>query len=263
MQVYQGGHLGTLLSIQVDTPHNMWGVFLEITKRVTDFEERFSRFRENNWLSTLNTQKYASLDDDAHTVISYALKVAKQSEWVFDPTILPRLESIGYTTSSSHEQRVWYQWVHLSNDSITLDPGVRIELGGIGKWYLIDEIMAILDRHHHTRFLIDFGGDIFARGIWQVGLENPLNPEYILQEITLTDEAIAGSSGEKRKIWDQGHIIHPLKIDQTPTHMGVFVRADTAMHADVHATLFYLFAQDETKRYLGQYEEGIREVYVF
>lgn len=66
-------------------------------------------------------------------MVSYSLKIALQSSGVFDPTILPKLEAIGYGLERSSKTVVGYHGITIDGESMSLGPGVRIELGGIGK----------------------------------------------------------------------------------------------------------------------------------
>lgn len=132
---------------------------MDIQDRVVSFESKYSRFARNNWLEKLNREKQAVPDTDALIMLQYALKIAKQSNGVFDPTITPKLEEIGYASQASpSDYLLGYRHIHLNTEapSIRLDPHVRIEFGGVGKGYMIDIIAKMLDRAGYDRFLIDF-----------------------------------------------------------------------------------------------------------
>lgn len=103
-------------------------------------------------------------------MLRYALQIASQSNGLFDPTILPYLRKIGYSNQAKENtnQNVGYPFVHLHGNHVTLQNHVEIEFGGIGKGYLIDLLADILRNKGYSRFLIDFGGDIWAEGSWQV-----------------------------------------------------------------------------------------------
>lgn len=103
-------------------------------------------------------------------MLRYALQIASQSNGLFDPTILPYLRKIGYSdqTKENTNQNVGHQFVHLHGNRVTLQNHVEIEFGGIGKGYLIDLLADILRNKGYSRFLIDFGGDIWSEGSWQV-----------------------------------------------------------------------------------------------
>ena len=103
-------------------------------------------------------------------MLIYALQVARQSDGLFDPTILPYLRKIGYSdqTKENTNQNVGYQRIYLRENQLTLNNHVEIEFGGIGKGYLIDQIADFLREKGYSRFLVDFGGDIWSEGSWQI-----------------------------------------------------------------------------------------------
>lgn len=103
-------------------------------------------------------------------MLRYALQIASQSNGLFDPTILPYLRKIGYSNQAKENtnQNVGYQHIYLRENQLTLNNHVEIEFGGIGKGYLTDLLADILRNKGYSRFLIDFGGDIWAEGSWQV-----------------------------------------------------------------------------------------------
>ena len=103
-------------------------------------------------------------------MLTYALQVARQSDGLFDPTILPYLRKIGYgdQTKENTNQNVGYQRIYLRENQLTLNNHVEIEFGGIGKGYLIDQIAYFLREKGCSQFLVDFGGDIWSEGSWQI-----------------------------------------------------------------------------------------------
>jgi thiamine biosynthesis lipoprotein ApbE len=88
--------IGTHLTIVIDTIDDCQSIFQEIRHRLHDFEQKFSRFIEMNWLHDLNTTRHALLDDDARTMLLCALDIASKTDGYFDPTVGKRLTELGY-----------------------------------------------------------------------------------------------------------------------------------------------------------------------
>ena len=180
MQVFELDCIGTHLQLIVDTSSSCDEDFSHIRSYILDFESRYSRFVADNWLNILNKQRIWSLPKDAKNMIEYAIEVAKNTNGYFDPTIGKRLTELGYgnknivTISSNSENKKWfgdYRDIEIVWDELKLHGDIELEFGGVGKWYLIDIIKYILDKY--PRFLINFGGDLYGRGNWEVGLESP------------------------------------------------------------------------------------------
>ena len=105
-------------------------------------------------------------------------------------------------------------------------------------------------------FFINAGGDILHRGkgAIEIALENPSNSEQAIGIATIKNQAICGSSGNRRAWAKYTHILNPSSL-ASPTHIkAVWAVAKTAMLADAMTTALY-FASPELllKRYTFSY----------
>src|SRR5256714_10672721 len=104
-----------------------------------------------------------------------ALQLARQSDGAFDPTVGPfvalwrRARRTGRLPTPvelhSAARRVGWRKVRADSAarSIRLDTaGMRLDLGGIAKGYILDQALLVLGRHGVTRALIQAGGGIVA-----------------------------------------------------------------------------------------------------
>ena len=74
----------------------MGGVFHDIESRLRDFEAKYSRFLEGNWLHDLNRNRRAIFDSDGMSMLSFMLDIARATDGYFDPTVGKRLTELGY-----------------------------------------------------------------------------------------------------------------------------------------------------------------------
>lgn len=111
MQQFALDIIGTHLEISVDTSSTCEEVFCAIRERLIAFESKFSRFIDKNWLSTLNKERTALLDDDARTMLIFSLELAELSDGYFDPTVGSILSRLGYgvTGERSNNNRCDYR----------------------------------------------------------------------------------------------------------------------------------------------------------
>lgn len=96
MQKYDFNIIGTHLQVLIDTDMDCSEVFHSIESRLSDFEQKFSRFLEDNWLADLNTSRRALLDADAKNMLMFALDMARKTDGYFDPTVGKKLTELGY-----------------------------------------------------------------------------------------------------------------------------------------------------------------------
>lgn len=114
-----------------------------------------------------------------------------------------------------------YKHVLLDADARTVkfsQPGVRIDLGGIGKGHAVDRGIAILQARGFKHALVTAGGDSRIVGDrfgkpWVVGIRHPDRKEEVIAKIPLEDAALSTSGDYERYFDEDGvryhHILDP------------------------------------------------------
>jgi thiamine biosynthesis lipoprotein len=135
--------------------------------------------------------------------------------------------------------------VRVDGDRIELEPGVRVDLGGIGKGYAAERAAERLSTAGPC--LVNAGGDIATRGgRWPIGVETATG--------TVTFELSGGAlatSGRDRRTWQRGgrlmhHLIDPnTGAPAASDIIRVTVVAVDAVEAEVAATSLFLAGVDE------------------
>ena len=229
-------------------------------------EALVSRFRPESELSRLNRDGEIVASPDLVRVVELALDARERTGGLFDPTVHDALVSAGYDrsfellsepdgggacvhtptrhkwecvhTPTGHGLAACGGRCHISHGTIRLDPGVRLDLGGIGKGYAVDRAADLLGRFGPA--LVNAGGDIACRGgFWPVGVEIPDGS----LTIGLERGALA-TSGSDRRRWAGGHhLIDPRTAAPAESpYLRVTVAAPTAVEAEVLAKAIYLGA---------------------
>lgn len=216
-----------------------------------DFEQDYSRFLPNSLVSQLNQATKLNLEDrkELYDILYIAQQAYYETQGVFNIAVGDYLEKIGYDSHYSlHGQAgAWVpdleEVVELSRSEIRLAPGVKIDLGGLGKGYLIDKLVKLL----HTEFSLEYvlvngGGDIYVtsdHGIpVGIGLQDPQNKQMI-GSLELYNQGFASSSPYLRTWIDQVGTTRTHLASPADTHreQGVsYVTAQSATQADIWAT---------------------------
>lgn len=227
-------------------------------------EQALSRFRPDSDLSRLNAvagQPHAA-GDLLWQVTQAALAAAEATGGVFDPTIGQALQAAGYDRSfeilaaepdrrrgapaSARPTAAAWQRIALNprTRSITLPPGVSLDLGGIAKGWAADRALARLAPFGPA--LIDAGGDLAAGApppgetAWAVGIADPLAPDGDVALIGLANAGLATSGTDHRR-WrlngcQQHHLIDPARgLPAATDILNASVLAGSATDADVMA----------------------------
>ena len=225
----------------------------EAEREFERLEALLSRFRPDSELSELNRSGRIAAGDDLLEVVELALDARERTGGRFDPTVHDALVAAGYDRTFDDVPRDGSSGaagarcggaVTVSGRTIELEPGFRLDLGGIGKGYAVDRAAAILAAAGPV--LVDAGGDIAALGRpdelgWRVGIET--GGEAIT--VALEDAAIA-TTGRDRRRWrrdgrERHHLIDPATGRPAETDLlRVTVVAPTAVEAEVLAKSLFL-----------------------
>ena len=240
-------------------------------------DERFSRFRPSSELSRLNnlSGRSVTVSAEMYELLDHCRRLHRLCGGLFDPAVLPNLESAGYDRSfelvpayaaepgPAPSAAGGGSIADLAMDpdrlSVQAPPGVRLDLGGIGKGYAVDRAARVLTPLADT--LVDAGGDIFASGHgpdgdgWVVSVANPFNEDENLDVVRLRDQALATSTVTRRRWQRDGVWLHHLIDPRTgepalSDAVSVSVVASNTIEADVFAKVALLMGSENGRQFL-------------
>lgn len=154
----------------------------------------------------------------ARTHGAFDVTVGSLRGWRFRPDD-PRMPSAAETAA----ERALVDWRKLVLDRRARTAylerrGMRIDLGGIAKLYIIEAGAKRLERAGVERALVNGGGDVVALGHpgaapWRVGVRDPRAPDRLLGTLVLA-RGIVASSGDYERSFVRGgrrfhHILDP------------------------------------------------------
>jgi thiamine biosynthesis lipoprotein len=220
-------------------------------------EALLSRFRDDSELSRLNRDGSIEAGPDLVRVVELALAARERTGGRFDVTVHDAVVAAGYDRSFEDvapesdveclAPAVAGGGVSIEGSRIALDPGVRIDLGGIGKGYAAERAAELLALAGPC--LVNAGGDIATRGgSWPVGVETDGAP----LTLELAGAALA-TSGRDRRRWRRGgrelhHLIDPRTGAPAETDLlRVTVVAPDAVAAEVTAKALFLAGADAAR----------------
>jgi thiamine biosynthesis lipoprotein len=197
------------------------------TRRI---ERKFSRYCEDNLVYEINHSDGVAVDVDRELagLLDYAQKCYDLSGGQFDITsgVLRRAWKFDGSQVSpdlpfieSLRDRVGWDRVQWDGQCLRLQPGMEIDLGGIGKEYAADRVAELLRQESGAALMVNLGGDIRAMdGVggpapWIVGIEDPTQRLPAVGQIELVDGGVA-TSGDARRFClvdgvRMGHILNP------------------------------------------------------
>lgn len=213
-------------------------------------EALLSRFRPDSELSRLNAEGSLAAGPDLLRVLALALAANARTGGRFDITVHDALVAAGYDRSfelvpadggaPAAPSPGRPAGIHVRDGIVELEPGVRLDLGGIGKGYACERAAEILATAGPC--LVNAGGDIATRaGSWTVAIETaePLTLE-------LSGGSALATSGRDLRRWRRaGRELHHLIDPTTGAPSGsdllrVTVVAADAVEAEVTAKALFL-----------------------
>ncbi|WP_319406198.1 FAD:protein FMN transferase [uncultured Desulfosarcina sp.] len=212
----------------------------QIDIRLAAINKSMSTYDSSSEISRFNaiqsTAESFSPSDDFLHVLQVAATLHRLTGGAWDGTLDPLVNLWGFGRKGAvnhipNDSEILQALSHVGFDRIRLDPSgaigktdpaVTLDLASIAKGYGVDEIARLLGQKGFADFLVEIGGEVYARGLrkdgkpWLVGINRPdreaaFNDVY--RAIPLTNRAMA-TSGDYRifiQLADQfySHIIDP------------------------------------------------------
>ncbi|WP_026965088.1 FAD:protein FMN transferase [Alicyclobacillus pomorum] len=225
--------------------------------KVEELEALLSRFRPDSDVSRINAApgQWVPVHPDTVEVLRQAKQSFEETKGLFNPCLGHVLESIGYDVSfyrlGDHPivnvtdalpflaPLVCPFEVDTTKSEVFLQPGYKIDLGGIAKGWIVQQAADILKRQGISQFLFNAGGDMICAGThgerpWCVAIADPFNPggAHVLK-LDVSDMTVATSGTYRRKWTFNGQTVHHI-IDP---FLGIPVESDVVSCTVVHQDL--------------------------
>jgi thiamine biosynthesis lipoprotein len=244
-----------------------------VMAEMVNIDNNMSTYKPESEVSRVNANAAKvpmQISQELFDLLTTALEFSRITEGAFDITYA----SVGFMydfrahkkpTEAEIESAlsaVNYHHVVLDSKARTVfftQPGVRIDLGGIGKGYAVDRGIAILQQRGITHALVTAGGDSRIIGDrfgkpWIVGIRHPDDKSKVIAKIPLVDTAMSTSGDYERYFDEDGvryhHIIDPRTGKSASKVRSATILASTATRTDgLSKTAFVLGAEEAMKIY--------------
>ena len=243
--------IGTSWRIDIfDVVHESTARAIEekIKKRIDVFDRDYSRFRNDTLVYEMSTKTGTyTLPDDAKPLFDLYEKLYAITNGAFTPLIGDTLVQAGYDAQYSLVPGVltkplaWEEALVYDFPTLTILKPTMLDLGGLGKGYLVDIVADLLRDEKINSFVVDAGGDMYTFGNkMTIGLEHPKDNKKVIGTIEIENESICGSSGSRRAWGEYHHIIDPRTLKSPEEIIATWAIANTTLMADAMATCLFL-----------------------
>ena len=230
-------------------------------------DELMSTYKDSSRISELNRSAateavYAGAE--LAGLIERALDISVLTRGAFDITY----DSVGQhydfrerqrpdaETIATEKQRIDYRLVRVDRVASTvrfLQDGVRINLGGIAKGYVVERGVDILRRNGIENAIVTAGGDSRLLGDrrgrpFMIGIRDPRADDEIAIQVPLEEEAVS-TSGDYERFFDEDgiryhHIIQPSSGEPAGGVHSATVFGPDAVMTDALSTSVFVMGVD-------------------
>lgn len=259
-----GFYFDTVVTITAYAPQSVLEAALALC---AEYEALLSKTRDTSDVYRINhaNGEAVAVSEAAITILHIANEISKRSGGAFDVTVAPAVALWDFTGESAvlpddaalrnAVSHIGYQHITIHDDRVTIPKGAELDLGGVAKGYIADEIAAYLTDQGVSSFLLNFGGNVIACGIkpdgskWNIGIQDPAKPSgaYLIT-LEASHSAVVTSGTYERGFDLNGVRYHHILDPNTgwPVQNGlisVSIIAERSVYADALSTACFVMGE--------------------
>lgn len=234
MERVEDGIMGTRIVVELWATDQQRGnaAIDAVLAEMRRVDAAMSTYKPTSELSIVNAraaQEPIKISSELFELLNTSIEYSRITDGAFDITYA----SVGYMYDFRKHVRpdekqiatalpgINYRHIELDRKNSTVHfarPGVRVDLGGIGKGHAVDRGIAVLQARGIEQGLVTAGGDSRIIGDrfgkpWVVGIRHPDRKNEVIARIPLEDAALS-TSGDYERYFDENgeryhHIIDP------------------------------------------------------
>jgi thiamine biosynthesis lipoprotein len=252
---------------------------------IATVDQQMSTWRDDSEISRFNAAsagEWVAVSSALANLTGQALAIGRDTEGAFDITLGPILEVWGFGADSeqpTHLPTADELAAARENTGIGLidvrqDPpalrkksdAITLDLAGLAQGYTVDRLADALNELGATRYLVELGGELYARGNkqgrspWRIGVEKPEAGTREIERVVGLADAGMTTSGDYRDFFELdgrrfSHTIDP-RTGRPVAHdlRAVTVIAENAMTADAMATALLVMGPQAGLRYADAHD---------
>lgn len=244
-------------------------ILSEARQLIQKYEKLFSVNIETSDVARLNNAngKPVQVSEETYELIQKSIGVSQLTDGLFDISVYPLVRAWGFTTETYRVpeqteiqkilQSVDYTRIKLEEDNtVVLAEDMQIDLGGIAKGYLSQELTDLFKEKNVTAAIVSLGGNVQTYGTkpdgtpFTVGITNPKDGTGVLGTIEVNEKAVITSGSYQRYFEKDGTVYHHIMDKRTgaPAEsdlISVTVITDNGETADSLATALFVMGKEK------------------
>lgn len=237
------------------------------------YERLLSKTVAGSDIDRINRAEGATVTVDPETwaILRRAKEISAMTDGAFRVTIAPLSALWDFTggTMRMPTERERLAALPLTDDSrlvlgegstVTLPAGMQLDLGGIAKGYIADQLARMV-RERGVTGTLNFGGNVYAVGVkdggapFRIGIADPSQPEQAMAVVSVRDASVVTSGTYERCFTRDGVTYHHILDPATglPADTGIAsatIVSSSSMDADALATACVVLGREKALRLL-------------
>lgn len=245
--------------------------------RMAELEDIMSDYRPESELRRLERRPrdWVPVSEELFEVLARAVEIAEVTDGAFDPTVGPLValwreaRRIGRLPDARmlDSARALVGWRRLvlrvgGRDVLLERPGMRLDLGGIAKGYIVERALAELRKRGVSSALVEAGGDIAVGDAppgqqgWRI--DAPTADSLVQARASALTNAVIATSGPGSQFVEiegkrYSHVVDPRTgLGLTNANYATVIAPDGAL-ADALATALTALGPERVARLLSRY----------
>lgn len=278
-----GFYLNTIITITLyDT--NQYELLNQGMKLCQAYDRLFSKTDKNSEIYAINHSdgQPVTVSDETIYLIEKGIEYADKTSGYFNIAI-GSVSSLWDFTGDSHtipsEESLKnalaftdYTLIELSGNAVTIPKGMQLDLGGIAKGYIGDQLKEFYIENGVTSALLNLGGNIVCIGTppekdsFHIGIKKPFTENETITSVHVKDKCVVTSGIYERYFEKENNLYHhilnpdtgyPVKTDL----YGITIITDNSMEADILSTTCLILGARQAKEFLKNYK-NVEAVFV-
>lgn len=232
------------------------------------YENLFSKTITTSDVSLINQAagRPVTVSDDTIYLIQKAISYSELSNGAFDITIGPVSDLWDFKSKNpeipqsskiqSALSHVDYTTIKVTDKTVQLlDPAAKIDLGGIAKGYIADQLKELLISKGVKNAMINLGGNVYALGSkengtpYTIGIQKPFaDLNTVLLSLPISNQSVVSSGPYERFFEKYGTLYHHILDTSTGYPVkndlyGVTIISDDSVDGDALSTTCFVLGK--------------------
>lgn len=252
--------------------------------KINELDSVLSIGKDNSEISTLNKTKSVHPSADTANLISRACEISELTNGDFDITVHPLVYEWGFYSGLENRVptqneidnalgKVDYKQINISDNNITLQNEMSVDVGGITKGYASALIADIFRDNDVESAMVSLGGNVRVIGgkpdgsSWVVSIADPDDTTKQIGTLSVKNTSVITSGGYQRYFDYNGKRYHHIIDTKTgyPAQSGlksVTIVSEDDTLADALSTALFVKGLDESIDFYKENNELFEAVFV-